>query len=419
MINTGETMSSGSFVKMGNKWGTTYPETGDAMFDLIEDFYQSSYSYAKSAGAATYGDNGYFNAIMGKTITAAMFASDNVFTALGAKPYQHEGVRIALELATYGLDASGKFVGLGADTLPDGDIPDSVAMDVGEYRERYKELPYRYDYGLALMALENKDDTIAYNDYMKKMAANYSDLFDKTILRPIDVAQPTKEGMETSLNGIARCISSYGEMSRTDVSLTTNMICPYGGDNGDFTLRGEKKSNLDGKLVDLKGGVLEIDAMSKLWRQCSVNWTDSANPNGKVWCMGNIAQDLLAAKFRANNILLDQVYTQRDFNGVKTIPGRGAGILLNAFNNIPIIQDGNINFNYTDKGVSDVKLGDIFLLDLDHIWISVLTPVEVFSVNNPAITLKLQERNVMNMRAEVRTDSYIQSGRIVGAADIE
>ena len=68
-------MSSGSFVKMGNKWGTTYPETGDAMFDLIEDFYKGAYGLAKSAGAATYGDNGYFNAIMGKEITAGMFAS--------------------------------------------------------------------------------------------------------------------------------------------------------------------------------------------------------------------------------------------------------------------------------------------------------------------------------------------------------
>lgn len=414
-------MSSGSFVKMGDKWGTTYPETGDAMFDLIEDFYQASYSYAKSAGAATYGDNGYFNAIMGKSITAAMFASDNIFTALGAKPYQHEGVRLALDLATYGTvydqtTQRNVFKGLGADTLPDGDIPDSVQMDVNEYRERYKELPFRYDYGLALMALENKDDTIAYNDYTKKMAANYSDLFDKTLLRPIDVAQPTKNGVETSLNGIARCISSYGELSRTDISLTGNDICPYGGTSGDFSARATGKSNLDGRLVDLGGTAADLDDLDTLWRKCSTNWTDSANPNGKMWAMSPFMQQKVSALMKANNIQLDQVWTQRDFNGVKTVPGRGGGIILNAYQNIPIIQDGNIAFDYTDLAVSDTNLGDVYLLDLDHIWISVLTPVEMFTVNNPAITLKLQERNVMNMRAELRTDSYIQSGRIVNAA---
>ena len=382
-------MSSGSFVKMGDKWGTTYPETGDAMFDLIEDFYQASYSYAKSAGAATYGDNGYFNAIMGKAITAAMFASDNIFTALGAKPYQHEGVRLALNLATYGLNSSGKFVGLGAETLPDGDIGASVQMDVTEYRERYKELPFRYDYGLALMALENKDDTIAYNDYTKKMAANYSDEFDKTLNRTIDNPQPTVNGIETSLNGIPRVISSYGELSRTDVTLTANDICPYGGTTGDFSARGTGKSNLDGRLVDLEGSAATLDDFDKLWMKCSTNWTDHANPNGKMWGMSPFMQQKMSALMRSQNLLLDQVWTQRDFNGVKTVPGRGGGIILNAYNNTPIIQDGNIAFDYTGLQVSDTSLGDVYLLDLDHLWISVLTPVEMFSVNNSAVTLTL------------------------------
>ena len=94
------------FIVQNGKMSTLYPETGDAMFDLIEDFYAGQYNFAKSAGAAIYTtdrENGYTNAIYGKYITAGMFMSDNVFTALGAKPYQHEGVRIATEMATYGL----------------------------------------------------------------------------------------------------------------------------------------------------------------------------------------------------------------------------------------------------------------------------------------------------------------------------
>lgn len=409
-------MSTGKFVKMGTKLGTTYPETGDAMYDLIDDFYKGAYNIAKSAGAATYGDNGYFNAIMGKEVTAAMFASDNTFTAIGAKPYQHEGVRIALELATYGLDAAGDFVGVGADTLQDGNIPESVQMPVNEFREPYKDLPFSFDYGLGLQALENKDDTIAYKDYIDKMSANYSDLIDRTLLRPIQVAQPTKNGVETSLNGISRCISSYAEMARTDKTITPGMICPYGGLNGDFVARSQGASNLDSQLIDNGGAALELASMKKLWRECSVNWRDSAAPNNKVFIMGNIAQDKLAALMQANNVYLDSVYVQRDFNGVKSIPGRDVGILLRSFQNVPILQDGNVNFDYTTKKVSNTEMGDIFLLDLDHIWMSVLTPVEMFNVNNPAITRMLRERNVMNMRAETRIDSFIQHGRIVNIA---
>ena len=202
-------MSTGKFVQMGTKMGTTYPEKGDAMWDLVDDFYKGMYSIAKSAGAATYGDNGYFNAIMGKEITAAMFSSDNTFTALGARPYNHEGVRIALELATYGLDAAGNFQGIGYDTIQDGNVPESVEMPVNEYRQPYKELPFSFDYGLGLQAIENKDDTIQYRDYIEKMSANYSDYINRTLLRPIRDKQPTKNGIETSLNGISRCISSY------------------------------------------------------------------------------------------------------------------------------------------------------------------------------------------------------------------
>ena len=197
---------NGQFVKLGNKLGTTYSESGDAMFDLIDDFYTGLYSFARSAGAATYGDNGYFNAIMGKEITAAMFSSDNVFTALGARPYNHEGVRIATELATYGLNDQGEFVGLGAYTVHDGRVPESVRMPVHEFREPYKELPFSFDYGLGLQALESKDDTIAYKDYIDKMSANYSDFADRIMIgilfcsRIFNVARiPSSRGIITSI----------------------------------------------------------------------------------------------------------------------------------------------------------------------------------------------------------------------------
>jgi hypothetical protein len=133
--------------------------------------------------------------------------------------------------------------------------------------------------------------------------------------------------------------------------------------------------------------------------------------------MSNIGVDKLGALMMANNIYLDSVYVERNFNGVKTLPGRDVGMLLAGFQNIPIIQDGNINFDFGTKRVSSTKFGDVQLLDLNHLWISMLTPIELFNINNPAITRQLQERNVMSMRAELRIDSFIQHGRIKGIAD--
>ena len=436
-------MTTGKFVKMGSKMGTTYAETGDAMYDLIDDFYKGAYSLAKSAGSAVYqgrDGNGYFNSIMGKEITAAMFSSDNVFTALGAKPYNHEGVRIATELATYGLASdfyetlptgmnATDFLGVGATTIQDGSIPDSVKLPVEEFREPYKDLPYSFDYGLGLQALESKDDTIAYKDYVEKVSANYSDLVDKTLLKPLTVRQPIVNGVETSLTSIARAICSGKEVTTTTYSaagdITPDMVSPYGGANGDFySWRGadyagagtHAENNLDGNVIDLGGtGVLSIGDMKKLYRTCQVNW--NGDYDNKVFTMSNIAQDKLGALMMANNIYLDSVYVERSFNGVKTLPGRDAGMILAGFQNIPIIQDGNLNFDFTTKRVSTTKFGEISLLDLNHIWMSMLTPIELFNINNPAITRQLQERNVMSMRAELRIDSFIQHGRIKGIAD--
>ncbi len=450
-------MTTGKFFKSGGNLYTNYPETGEGAYQLIDDFYGSTFSsyggFAKSAGAATYPQtrfgkypgvgNAYFNAVMGKEITLAMYTSDNVYTALGTRAYQREGVRVSDKLASYGTDVDygvGKkdvFLGVGATTIKDGAYAESVRLPVSEFRQPAKDLTFAFDYGLHLQALErHEDDTIQYKAYIESMATNFSDLIDKTLLRPITLPQPTISTEETSMNGIARCIAAKQEITGTSEpateiggdnvycgpqeNITPGMISPFGGTGGDFyevrKTKG-KRDNYDGNVIDLAEGTLQIGDMKKLYRDCSVNWKDSANPNNKIFAMSNIAQDKLGALMLANNVLLDTQYVQRDFNGVKLIPGRDVGLLVNTFQNIPIIQDGNFNFDFSSGRVSNTKYGDIMLLDLDHIWISMLTPVELFNNNNPLVTGKLQEKNLMVMRAETRIDSFIQHGRIKNIVD--
>lgn len=446
---------SGQIIKTGTKWSTTYDPSTDGLLQLIDDAYVSQMeSFGKAAGFVGYGigspnGEGYFNAIMGKEITVGMFSSDNIFSSLGARAYDHEGVRIQYEQAAYGLagefmhnganmtPGQTGFLGIGAGTNQDGFIPDSVFVPVDDFREPYKECPFSWDYGLGMQALENKDDTIAYRSYVDKISANYSDLIDKTILRPIYIRQPTAANdgnpaisrtAETSLQGISRAIASGNEIGKTynGVTIDESMVSPYGGTNGDFyTYRGYNnethdahvENSLDGNVIDVGGNTVSLTDFRKAYRTASVNWEDSANPNGKMWAMSNVLQDKLGALMQANNMLLNTVYAQRSIAGVKTIPGRDAGLLLNSFNNIPIIQDGNLNFDFTTKKVSTVKMGDCYLLDLKHIWMSMLTPVQTWNVNNPSITRALAERNSLNSRMELRTDKYITHCKIINVAD--
>ncbi len=421
---------TGQYFRAGNRIMTSFDESPAGMYELCDTFYDSAYqmfnNFGKSAGVAVYGDNGYFNAIMGKEITAGMFSGQTTFASLGSRPYNHEGVRIAYEQPDYGCDAAGNFVGIGAGCVQDGVIPDSVMLPVDEIRQPYKEVPYSWDYGLGLMALENKDDVSSYKDYASKMAASYADLIDRTILRPLSLKQPTmvngNQNTETSLQGIARCIASFNEVDKEEngVQITADMVSPYGGTKSDlYDYRSAGETNFDGNVINAAGNTYSLDYLDALWRDCANGWDDYAAPNHKMFLMNQIMSVKTSAMMRAQQRMIDSVFVQRDFSGVHTIPGRPGGLLLNAWNNIPIITDPNIAFDYTRKRPTNKKPGDVFLLDLKHIWMSTLTPVEVWNVNNPAITRKLHEVNVMHCRMETRIDKFIGHGRIIGLADVE
>ena len=452
-------MTTGQFYKSGDKLFTTYDATPEGCSQLINDFYDGGYTmfyggaFARSAGAPGYGDPnsfGMFNPKFGLDITAAMFSSKAISAALGKRAYDHEGMRLAPEFATYGqgkdfyykgsriFDSSldETFMGLGAGTNQDGLIQDSVQLPVDEIRVPYKELPLSYNYGLGLKALEGKDDTSAYKQYIDMISTNYSDLMDKTLMRPLTVAQPTLNNRETSLNGLARIFSSSQEFGESygGTSVTANMILPWGttwDDTGSFSSSGlagrriaadaaakpDHRSNYDAQVVDLKGGIPSLGNFDLLYTQCMQNW--GGETDNKFWIMSPLLWNKLNMLCKANNIYIDSVYTSLSMGGIKTVEGRDVGMLLKSYNNIPIVMSGNASFDYTSKTISSVKYGDGFLIDGNHAWLCVTSPVEVWSIENPAIMRDLKEHHVMNMRAEVRADKFITSGRMTNIADAE
>ena len=395
----------GEITQIGGELCTTYPQNGNGTKALIRDFFNNEMRIGKSAGFTGYGTQGVFNAIMGKEITAGMFASNNIFTAIGARPYDHEGQRIAYSLAKKGR------IG----TTREGPIPDSVKMPIKQVRMPYKELPFSFNYGLALKALENKDDTSAYQEYIDMMTANYADALDYDALVPITEAQPIENGEEICLNGISRIIASSTEVGQTygGTSITADMVSPYGGVASDlYDVRSAPNMNNFDGYVNNTEGVLALEDMNALYSGCAPYWKDQANPNNKIFGMSIVAEEKLGSLVNAQNMWLESVFVQRDFNGVKTLPGREiGGILASAWRNIPIIMDGNYNYDATIDRIGNA-LGDIHLLDLDNLWFSLLTPVEFRSTEDYAITRNLQEYNVMFSRGEIRASKFLGAGRI-------
>lgn len=397
----------GQILKIGGELCTTYsPVAGNTKY-LIQDFYNDLYRTYKAEGFTGYGTTGVFNAIMGKKITAGMFASNTMFTAIGARPYDHEGVRMMYDLAQKGR--------IGATTVQDGDIPDSVMAPIKQFRQPYKDLPFPFDYGLGLKVLQNKDDVIEYEDYIDKMTANYADGLDYDILRETSYTQPTYNGIETCLNPLSRVIASSSEVGATynGVQIEAEDVSPWGGLGSDiYEYRDATEINNFDAYADSDGGALTLARMNKLYANTAPYWANQGSPDNKIIGLSIVALEKIGALMEAQNIWRESVYVQRDFNGVKTLPGRdGGGILLNSYRNIPMFMDGNYNYDDTTKRIGD-GMGEIHMIDTDHVWMSILTPVEFRSSDDFAITRQLREKMVMTSRMELRADRFLGLGKI-------
>lgn len=395
----------GEITQIGGEMVSTYEPTAQGAKWLIKEYFDDAMRIGKSAGFTGYGTTGVFNAIMGKEITAGMFASNNMLTAIGTRAYDHEGHRIAYSLAQKGR------IG----TTREGPIPDSVKMPIKQVRMPYKELPFSFNYGLALKALENKDDTSSYQEYIDMMTANYADSLDYDLLQPITTPQPVENGEEICLNSISRVIASSTEVGKTygGVEITGDMVSPWGGVASDmYSVRtSATQNNFDG-YVNNEEGVLSLEDMNFLYSGCAPYWKDQANPNNKIFGMSIVAEEKLGQLVNNNNLWLESVFVQRDFNGVKTLPGREiGGILASAYRNVPIIMDGNYNYDATIDRIG-TGMGEIHLLNLDELYMSLLTPVEFRSTEDFAITRVLQEFNVMQSRMELRANKFLGFGRI-------
>lgn len=460
---------TGQFFKSGSSVVTNFDETAKGASELINNFYTEgwqafvNHSFAKSAGVPGYnavGADGMFNPKYGKDLTALMFSSVAVSSAIGKRAYQNEGMRLIPSQATVGTASdfvrngtavfkdgssgydSNYFLGLGAGTTHDGYIMDSVQMPVDEIRVPYKELPFSYNYGLALKIIESKDDVASYNMYMGQMASNYNDLLDKTLLRPLANEQPKVSKMvgtslsytqdkETSLNGLARVMSSGEEIGKSykdntgaNVTISEDHVSPWGGTSGDLAaMRGLNDgtgkthipNNYDANVVDANAGLLTVGLLDSLHMRCMQGW-DTISPEGKFWVMSPVMWNKVSQLKAANNIFENSVFTTMSVGGVKTVEGREGGFMLNSYRNLPIITSGNASFNYSTKKVDFVNAGEISLIDGAHVWISLLSPMQVTTLENIAITRDLREHNVMLMRAELRADKFIGSGRITNIA---
>ena len=388
-------------------------ENGMPIYATTEALFNGYYNsqLAKSAGAMGYSTTGAVNPIYGQFVSAVVFACDSVYTALGVKPWDKTGVRVQTALAQKG----------GIGTNRGGAIPTSVKPDLAMVREPYKELPFAFNYDIGLMELENKDDTITWQNYVELQGRTYSDAIDTDLLAPIEDATATRAGEEIQIEKLSRIFSAYGEIGQSydtlntgsATTITASMVSPYGGTSSDlYPYRSAGVSAFD-SYVDNGNTTLDLTDLDKAWSGVAPYWANAAAPQNKMWAMSFEFQRRIGGLLSASNRYMESVFTVRDINGVSTVPGRDVGFVTKAYNDIPIISDGNFNVNRTTQLIpNSPALGDAFLVDLDHIWYKALRPVDFRTTDQYQIYDQLTNKAVYFMEGEICSDSWRGSAKI-------
>ena len=465
-------MATGNFLNVNGQKMTLYNETAADAERLIDDYYAGGWqayagnSFARSLGTAGYNTSQQqmFDPIFGKELQIGIMTSDSVVSAMGSKAYNIEGMRLIMSKNTYSqakdfkragqnvfndtiMATPNKYLGIGAATVQDGKLTDGTMLNPDQIRVPYKEIPMNWNYGLGLMALESRgDDTGSHEQYMAAMSDFYADEIDKALLRPITDAQPRSSwfkgyepGMldaETSLTPIRRVIASGLEVGKTynGVEVTPEMVTPWDGINlqglgttsrrlkgltsadGWATWSGTAvRNNYDSQILDAEQRAFSLEMINTLHTMCMQNRKGLKNNKKCFYIMSPMMWNKLNMLALSNRIYqtVPQMYANVGVGGMETVEGQDGAISFNSYLNQPILVSPNMAYDYEAEAPSNATFGDLIDVEGEYMWMSLLTPMDMWTFKNPAVTMDLEEKYLLHMREELRANKFNGSGALV------
>ena len=468
-------MATGNFLNINGQKMTTYNETAADAERLIDDYYAGGWqAYAGNSFARSLGTAGYnasqqqmFDPIFGKELQIGIMTSDSVVSAIGSKAYNIEGMRLIMSKNTYSqakdfkrgenyvfnstiMANPNQYLGIGAATVQDGKLTNGTVLNPDQIRVPYKEIPMNWNYGLGLMALESRgDDTGSHEQYMQAMSDFYADEIDKALVRPLTCPQPRSSwflnngglDVETSITPIRRIVASgleigeeYKDEEGNTVEVTGDMVVPWDGIrlnglgtserrfkgltlNSNYQKTGGKaiRNNYDAQILNAQGRALALEMINTLHTQCMQNRKGMKNDKKCFFLMGPMMWNKVNILALANRIYqtAPQMYGNISIGGLETVTGTDGALQFNSYLNQPILVSPNMAYNYEEEAPSNATFGDLIDLEGEHMWMSLLTPMDMWSFKNPTVTLDLEEKFALHTREELRANKFNGSGALV------
>ena len=321
---------------------------------------------------------GIRNIIYGAWLTTIFVTTHNALGAMRDAPWRKSGYRTIT--SPYFASAPGDGVAQG------GAVPSSTQDGLDTLEINPKTLSNVLDISTAELAMEGRDDVAKWAELVDARRKIMMMGWDKSFLTYAPIASGlTNINMET----IDRMIASYDQYVNSGESPVSGSLT-YAGKT-----RASAATYYDAYVKHFSGTktTLALKHLDDMVANCQPYWDDGSFEN-KHWLTGVDTsvriQQLHMVQFRGR---LDSAPATYTVGGVKTLPGTPGLVLVNMYDNMPIVPDPFVDNHYTS---SLTGLSKVYLVDDNYVEVAIGQPLEYQESKEYLATGYLAKRGIFH-----------------------
>jgi len=366
--------------------------------DLIDATYGSNIFNAgrirKDAPVLT-STAGAANNIYGAEVFAGFVTEANAFGVLPKKPWSKSGYRAAQAASA----TSGGGVSEG------GAIPATVKASYFQCDMSKKTMANAFDMSTLQLGIEGKDDVLTWQAHRDLEAETFKNLVNRALLADGN-ADPTAltvfDSIDRHVATTAADVTGCGNTASYEDpwGLLDRSATSSGNDNyGSWADAQISHGGSTGTETDREFSLSYIDTV---FAACAPYWKNGIN--NKVFITGydtfmDWSQEMLPQQ------MLPLTRVKLGVNGIESLGNTDTGLLVNAYNGIPIILSNNV--------AQDTK-SRIYLLDLDYMGIDLISPLTYYESEDYQAIDKFAREGVFKIEGELVTTKFRGQGKIRG-----
>lgn len=394
-----------------------------------------------------------YNVLFGQKVWSMLNQEVNALSMIAKRPYTSSGWRV-LKSRPQGGSGSSFAIGTGAagSASPRADLIGGVAENAAlssitalapEYTTLQvspKTIAHKFEFSELAMELAAIDDGVGDIRAIirEDMGKHHAEVQNKMLLTPLETySQENNTGMLNNYTSLYKVVASSEEIGAMYTNNLTfvgandsNLAVPvalkniFGTNRGVTTTSGSDETILASSIVpdfldsEVDFGasyasgsarVLTLTLLNDMIRKIRQN---GGNP--KVILTGYDTIQHISDLLQSQERFMDRKEIVPTHNGVRGVKGAEVGFRVATYYDIPIIPCKDMA-STTEASLTN-GLSDIFILDTDHLWLSVMKPTEYFedgiSNGNPFGVGTLGNQAMYRTIAEVCCSFFKGQGKI-------